>query len=100
MEQANSISDYLKILERYKAYTEQYYRGQLEKYATISPSIARNPGYSSNESAIYHESIEMKNDEFSGLLTPLDDYPAGRVYWKKPHLEIYNDESFANDISI
>lgn len=72
MEQANSISDYLKILERYKAYTEQYYRGQLEKYATISPSIARNPGYSSNESAIYHESIEMKNNEFSALLTPLE----------------------------
>lgn len=72
MEQANSITDYLKILERYKAYTEQYYRGQLEKYATISPSIARDPGYSSNESAIYHEPVKMKKDEFDGLLTPLE----------------------------
>lgn len=72
MEQANSITDYLKMLERYKAYSGQYYRGQLEKYTTISPSISRNPGYSSNESAIYHESIGMKNDEFNGLLTPLE----------------------------
>ena len=72
MEQANSVADYLKILERYKAYSSQYYRGQLEKYVTIPPSIARNRGYFSNESAIYHESIGMKKDEFKDLLTPLE----------------------------
>ncbi|WP_276850589.1 FRG domain-containing protein [Enterocloster lavalensis] len=72
MEQANSITDYLKILKRYEAYPKQYYRGQLEKYTTISPSIARDPGYSSNESAIYHESIKMKKEEFNGLLMPLE----------------------------
>lgn len=72
MEQANSVADYLKILERYKVYSRQYYRGQLEKYVTIPPSIARNRGYSSNESAIYHESIGMKKDEFKDLLTPLE----------------------------
>lgn len=72
MEQANSITDYLRTLERYKAYSSPFYRGQLEKYATIPPSIARDRGYISNESAIYHESIGMKKDEFKGLLTPLE----------------------------
>lgn len=72
MEQANCITDYLMILERYKEYPSHFYRGQLEKYATIPPSIARNRGYALNESAIYHESIRMKKDEFKGLLTPLE----------------------------
>lgn len=72
MEQANCITDYLKILERYNEYRSHFYRGQLEKYTTISPSIARNRGYASNESAIYHESIGMKQDEFKGLVTPLE----------------------------
>lgn len=72
MEQANCITDYLKILERYKEYPSHFYRGQLEKYATITPSLTRNRGYASNESAIYHESIGMKQDEFKGFLTPLE----------------------------
>lgn len=72
MEQANCITDYLKILEQYNEYRSHFYRGQLEKYTTISPSIARNHGYASNESAIYHESIGMKQDEFKGLVTPLE----------------------------
>ncbi|MCI8283857.1 MAG: FRG domain-containing protein [Firmicutes bacterium] len=71
MEQVNDIYDYLRVLERYSAYSEKYYRGQLKKYDTISPSIARDRGYFSHESEIYHESVEMKKDEFNNLSTPL-----------------------------
>lgn len=66
------VNDYLKIIERYKEYPEQYYRGQLEKYVTMPSSIARDQGYSLNESAIYYESIEMKKEEFKELNTPLE----------------------------
>ena len=72
MEQVNCITDYLKILERYKAYPEKYYRGQLEKYKTMPSSVARDRGYSLNESKIYHESIKMKEDEFKELHTPIE----------------------------
>lgn len=72
MEQVNCITDYLKILERYKAYPEKYFRGQLEKYKTMPSSVARDRGYSLNESKIYHESIKMKEDEFKELHTPLE----------------------------
>lgn len=74
MEQANNISDYLKIVQREKQYPGPgiFFRGQLEKYTTIPPSIARNHGYTLNESAIYYESIEMKKDEFNNLALPLE----------------------------
>ncbi len=72
MEQVNSIENYLRILERYKEYPEKYYRGQLEKYKTIPSSVARDRGYLLSESKIYHESIEMKEDEFKELLTPIE----------------------------
>ncbi|WP_058304293.1 FRG domain-containing protein [Gorillibacterium timonense] len=71
MEQANSIDRYLKLLERYNGYTEMFYRGQLERYPSIPPSIARDEGYLSNESLIFHESVKMKADEFTPLLFPL-----------------------------
>lgn len=45
MEQANSIDAYLSLLERYQERDEQYYRGQLEKYKSILPAVARDPGY-------------------------------------------------------
>ena len=72
MEQANSVTAFLKILERYNSYPEKYFRGQLEKYPSISPAIDRDPGYAQNESAIYHESIQLKSDEFKDLHNPLE----------------------------
>ena len=72
MQQANSVTEYLKHIERFKEYPEIYYRGQLEKYSTMPPSVARDHGYSSNESAIYHEAISLKQDEFIHLNTPLE----------------------------
>lgn len=71
MEQANSIHNYLRLLERYSGYKEIYYRGQLEKYPSILPSVARDEGYLCNESSIINEAIRMKADEFSQLHHPL-----------------------------
>lgn len=71
MEQVNSIENYLRLLERYSGYREIYYRGQLEKYSSIQPSLARDEGYLFNESLIFNESVKMKADEFSPLLMPL-----------------------------
>lgn len=71
MEQANSVEAYLKIIERFNDYPEKYYRGQLEKYKTILPSIARDNGYLEYESSIYHEVLDMSTADFSGLDTPL-----------------------------
>lgn len=72
MEQANSVERFLSLLNRYDGYSEKYYRGQLEKYTSIPPSIARDEGYLTNESSIYHESIEMKKEEFSLLDSPIE----------------------------
>ncbi len=72
MEQVNSITDYLKIIDRYRAYSQKYYRGQLQKYKTIPSSVARDQGYALHESDIYHESIKMKADEFRELHTPIE----------------------------
>lgn len=67
VEQANNIERYLELLKRYDGYPEKYYRGQLEKYTHIPPSIARDEGYLANESSIYQESIKMKKDDFELL---------------------------------
>ncbi len=72
MEQSNSIDDYLKIIEKYKNGTEQYYRGQLERYKTMSPSIARDSGYRNNENNIYNNVLLMKPTEFQRLRSPLE----------------------------
>lgn len=72
MEQANSVAAYLKILERFNSYPEKYFRGQLEKYPSIPPTIGRNPSCAQNESAIYHETIQLKADEFKGIHNPLE----------------------------
>ena len=72
MEQANSVERYLNLIKRYDGYSEKYYRGQLEKYTSIPPSIARDEGYLANESAIYCESIKMKEKEFALLNSPIE----------------------------
>lgn len=72
MEQANSIDKYLDILNRYSEYTNTYFRGQLEKYRTMSPSIARDDGYRENESKMYHDALNMACNDFTGLNLPIE----------------------------
>lgn len=72
MKQANSIDLFLKILEQYKTDSEQYYRGQLEKYTTIPPSVARDAGYTENESKIYQEAVSLGSTDLDGLASPLE----------------------------
>lgn len=72
MEQANSIDRYQELLKRYQDIPDLYYRGQSEKYRTMSPSIARKPGYAANESKIYHEAISLGAVELEGLNSPLE----------------------------
>lgn len=71
MEQANSISQYLELLERYSDYPEIYFRGQSEKYTSMPPSISRDEGYLENEGAIFKEATSMKAEEFSKLSRPI-----------------------------
>lgn len=72
MKQANSIESFLKILEQYETGSEQYYRGQLEKYTTIPPSVARDAGYAENESKIYQEAVSLGSTDLDGLASPLE----------------------------
>ncbi|APQ72950.1 FRG domain-containing protein [Clostridium botulinum] len=71
MEQANSISQYLELLERYSDYSEIYFRGQSEKYTSMTPSISRDEGYLENEGAIFNEATSMKAEEFNKLSKPI-----------------------------
>lgn len=72
MKQANSIDTFIKILSQYENGSEQYYRGQLEKYTTIPPSIARDSGYAEHESNIYQEAVSLGATELEGLTSPLE----------------------------
>lgn len=72
MEQANSINKYLHILDRYNEYTNIYFRGQLEKYQTMPPSITRDDGYRDNESKMYHDALNMACNDFEGLNLPIE----------------------------
>lgn len=72
MEQANNIEKYLKIIEKYKSKSGVYYRGQLEKYTAMPPSISRNKGYLINESKIYQEAISLGSVELDDLNSPLE----------------------------
>ncbi|MGX9135473.1 FRG domain-containing protein [Rummeliibacillus sp. JY-2-4R] len=72
MEQANSIEEFLNIIEKYKQYPNVFYRGQSEKHKSITSSLSRNQGYVQNEYAIYQESIKMKSIEFDGLTEPIE----------------------------
>ncbi|NEZ74032.1 FRG domain-containing protein [Clostridium botulinum] len=71
MEQANSILQYLELLERYSDYSEIYFRGQSEKYTSMPPSISRDEGYLENEGAIFNEATSMKAEEFIRLSKPI-----------------------------
>lgn len=72
MEQINTVDDYLKKLSRYDIYNNVFYRGQLEVYKSITSSISRNAGYTSNENLIYEEAINMKSVEFADLISPIE----------------------------
>jgi len=72
VEQVNTVDDYLKKLSRYDIYSNVFYRGQLEKYKSITSSISRNEGYTINESAIFNETVDMKSIEFTDLPTPIE----------------------------
>lgn len=71
MDQANNVSQYLKLLGKYNDYEEIYFRGQSEEYKTITPSIIRDNGYLENEGLIFNEATTMKYDEFIKLSTPI-----------------------------
>ncbi|PHD29926.1 FRG domain-containing protein [Bacillus wiedmannii] len=73
MEQANSIAEFNKIIERYKIGNNLSFRGQGAKYPSITSSIARDRGYVENEPDMYAEAIRMKQDEFDQLTSPIQD---------------------------
>jgi len=71
--QANSVEQFLKIVEKiFGTYEEKYFRGQLEKYPTIPPSISRDEGYKSNESQIYRETLMQRTEDFAKMTSPLE----------------------------
>ena len=72
MEQVNSIYKYLQLLKLYSSYTNIYFRGQLEKYRTMTPSIARDDGYIDNESNMYRDALNMAHNDFTGLNLPIE----------------------------
>lgn len=72
MEQANSVDQFLKLLERFKQYKGVFFRGQSEKYSTISPSISRDKGYYENEHLIFEETIRLKKEEFEVYKWPIE----------------------------
>lgn len=71
MEQANSIAEFNKIIERYKTGDNLSFRGQGAKYPSIISSIARDRGYLENEPDMYADAIRMKQNEFDSLTSPI-----------------------------
>lgn len=71
MFQANTIKEYLQILERYSEY-KVFYRGQKREYPSIESAVARTQGYLVHESDIVHETRILIPSEFDGLRTPLE----------------------------
>lgn len=69
MTQANSVEEYMKKFEMFESYDEIYYRGQLEKYETISPSVARKDDFKSHEYDIFKDTLEYKKEDFKDLKT-------------------------------
>lgn len=70
-DQANSISEFLKIIDRYKRYENIFYRGQDAQYASITSSVSRGT-FLPYEHNIYHDTINMKPDEFNKLKYPIE----------------------------
>jgi len=73
MNQVNSIEQFIETIEKkFGGYEEKYFRGQLEKYTSITPSITRDAGFKANESRMYNETLEQRADDFLELASPLE----------------------------
>ncbi|MDE7552296.1 FRG domain-containing protein [Bacillus tropicus] len=70
-DQANSISKFCNIIDRYKSYENIFYRGQDAKYASITSSVSRDT-FSPYEHNIYHDTINIKPNEFDKLKYPIE----------------------------
>ncbi|MEI2667007.1 FRG domain-containing protein [Rossellomorea sp. LJF3] len=72
MNQANSVEEFLKILNRYQRQHEIFYRGQAAKYKSVISSISRDNGHLTNEHQIYRETVHMYEQEFETLEFPIE----------------------------
>ncbi len=72
MDQANSVEEYLKILDRYQGQHEIFYRGQAANYKSVISSISRDNGHLTNEHKIYWETVHMYAQEFETLEFPIE----------------------------
>ncbi|MCU5378636.1 FRG domain-containing protein [Bacillus cereus] len=70
-DQANSIIEFYNIIDRYKRYENIFYRGQNAKYASITSSVSRET-FSPYEHNIYHDTINIKPNEFEKLKFPIE----------------------------
>lgn len=72
MEQANTIEQYLRILEKYSQDFNIFFRGQAAKYTSINSSISRDFGHLTNEHQMYQEAFQMMEHEFESLTYPIE----------------------------
>jgi hypothetical protein len=72
MNQANTVEEFLNILNRYQGQHEIFYRGQAAKYKSVISSISRDNGHLTNEHQIYRETIHMYEQEFETLEFPIE----------------------------
>lgn len=72
MNQANTVEEFLKILNRYQGQREIFYRGQSAKYKSVISSISRDNGHLTNEHQIYRETVHMYEQEFETLEFPIE----------------------------
>lgn len=72
LEQTNNIKEYLEILNWFEGQSEVFYRGQAAKHKEVTSSLSRDIGHLQNEHKIYHETIEMREQEFETLKMPIE----------------------------
>lgn len=72
MNQANTVEEFLKQLNRYEEQHEIFYRGQSATYKNVISSISRDDGYLVNEHQIYRETVAMKKQDFKALKLPIE----------------------------
>jgi len=73
LNQVNSVEQFISVIEKqFGTYEEKYFRGQLEKWKSIPPSIARDEGYRENESRFYTDTLEIRPNDFEGLNSPIE----------------------------
>ncbi|WP_100404296.1 FRG domain-containing protein [Bacillus solitudinis] len=72
MDQANTVEEFLNILNRYQGQAEVFYRGQAAKYKSVISSISRDNGHLANEHQIYRETLHMYEQEFETIKFPIE----------------------------